>query len=308
MILVDKVHQLFRGCNLILLPSSQETFSFLGWKLRMSVICLCLLDVQTEAAASGGHVPGDPRQVECVMPQHVCSELLKFQEGAWALWLPGAHTWMWCTRDLSRWGFECTSSMACIVLGHLIMFEHILGVHQGPRLKLALSMATHPPPKHPRTQSKPVHFPSLLLLAWSSFTEVSVHMSCLELSWSDHSLFPSEQGLGMKRRRTVPYTGIGILGTQGCCVRALLTAPALLISEKSPCFKCVDGSVQHWHWVCLCTCCEPAAAMAPCPAPHRFYTLFVCFFSFFSFPPGNTLSSPLLFRWRAKGFDLCKIC
>lgn len=92
MILVDKVHQLFRGHNLILLPSSQEMFSFLGWKLRMSVICLCLLDVQREAAASGGHVPGDPRQVECAMPQHVCSELLKFQEGAWALWLPGAHT------------------------------------------------------------------------------------------------------------------------------------------------------------------------------------------------------------------------
>lgn len=91
MILVDKVHQLFKGHNLILLPSSQETFSFLGWKLRMSVICLCLLDVQTEAAASGGRVPGDPRQVECAMLQHACSELLKFQEGAWALWLSGAH-------------------------------------------------------------------------------------------------------------------------------------------------------------------------------------------------------------------------
>lgn len=57
----------------------------------MSVISLCLLDVQTEAATSGGHVPGDPRQVECAMLQHVCSELLEFQEGARALWLPGAH-------------------------------------------------------------------------------------------------------------------------------------------------------------------------------------------------------------------------
>lgn len=81
----------FRGHNLLLFPSSQETLSFLGWKLRMSVICLCLLNVQTEAASSGGRVPGDPWQVECAMLQHVCNELLKFQERAWSLWLPEAH-------------------------------------------------------------------------------------------------------------------------------------------------------------------------------------------------------------------------
>lgn len=92
MILIDKVHQLFWGHDLILLTSSQETLSFLGWKLRMSVICLCLLDVQTETAASGGHVPGDPRQVECTKLQHMCSRLLKFPEGAWTFQLPGAHT------------------------------------------------------------------------------------------------------------------------------------------------------------------------------------------------------------------------
>lgn len=49
MILVDKI---FRGHDLILSPSAQEAFSFLGWKWGTSVICLCLLDVQTEAAAS----------------------------------------------------------------------------------------------------------------------------------------------------------------------------------------------------------------------------------------------------------------
>lgn len=93
----------------------------------MSVICLCLLDVQTEAATSGGHVPGDPRQVECAMLQHMCSELFEFQEGAQALWLPGARA--------------------------------VDVVHRG--------------------------------------------------------LVQSEQGLGMKRSRTVPYAGIGIIGTKG---------------------------------------------------------------------------------------------
>lgn len=29
-------------------------------------------------------MPGDPGQVEGVMPQHVCNELVTFQEGAWA--------------------------------------------------------------------------------------------------------------------------------------------------------------------------------------------------------------------------------
>lgn len=277
MILVDKVHQLFRGHSLILLPSSQEMFSFLGWKLRMSVICLCLLDVQTEAAASGGHVPGDPRQAECAMPQHVCSELLKFQEGAWALWLPGAHT----VDVVHKGHVHATSSMARVVLGCLPMFEHIPGVHQGLWLKLALSMATPPPPKRP--QSRSVHFPSLLLLAWFNFTGASVHLSSLELSWSDHSLFPSEQGLWMKRSRTVPYTGLGILGTQGHRVRALLTAPALLISEKSPVLNVCRWKCRLWHRVCSCTRCEPAAAMDPCPAPRRFYILFAYFLGFFLF-------------------------
>lgn len=256
MILIDKVHQLFQGHNLILLPSSQETLSFLGWKLRMSVICLCLLDVQTEAAASGGHVPGDPRQVECTKLQHTCSELLKFQEGAWALQLPGAHAGCGgCGAQGTRPGeaLSVTSSMAHVVLGCLPVFECIPDLHQGPCLKLALSIATCPPPNHPRTQSKSVHFPSLSLLVWSSFTEASVHMSSLELSWSDHWLFPSEQGLGMKRSRTVPYAGIGITGTKGHCVRPLLTAPALLISEKSLCLKCVyiEVSKSDTGWVCV---------------------------------------------------------
>lgn len=82
MILVDKVHQLLRRHDLVLSPSAQEAFSCLGWKLRPLVICLCLLVVQTEAGASGGHMLRDPRQLECVMLQHMCSELLKFWGGA----------------------------------------------------------------------------------------------------------------------------------------------------------------------------------------------------------------------------------
>lgn len=46
---------------------------------------------------------------------------------------------------------------------------------------------------------------------------------------------------------------------------------------------CVEGSVQLWHWVSLCTWCEPAAAVDPCPAPCRFYILFVYFLGFFLF-------------------------
>lgn len=285
MILIDKVHQLFQGHNLILLPSFQETLSFLGWKLRMSVICLCLLDVQTEAAASGGHVPGDPRQVECTKLQHICSELLKFQEGAWALQLPGAFAGCGgCGAQGTRPGeaLSVTSSMAPVVLGCLTVFECVPDLHQEPCPKLALSIATSPSPNHPRTQSKSIDFPNLLLLTWSSFTEASVRMNYLELSWSDHWLFPNEQGLGMKRSRTVPYTGIGITCTKDPLCETSFDCPSIAYFWKKPVFKmCAHGSVQVWHWVCLCVWCEPAAATEPCPAPRRFYLLFVWFFGFF---------------------------
>lgn len=187
MILVDKVHQLFRGHNLILFPSSQETSSFLGWKLRTSVICLCLLDVQAEAAASGGHVPGDPRQVECVMLQHICSELLKFREGAWALWLSGAHAVDVVHKGTHPGEASCaTSSVARVVLGRLTMCERIPDVHQGPYLKLALSIATHPPPKRPKIQSKYLFlsFPSLLLRCGS----VSQKLQFTWAIWSSAAL------------------------------------------------------------------------------------------------------------------------
>lgn len=47
-----------------------------------------------------------------------------------------------------------TSSMARVMLGHLTMCEHIPELCQGPYLKLALSVATSPPPKLPRIQNK----------------------------------------------------------------------------------------------------------------------------------------------------------
>lgn len=169
-------------------------------------------------------------------------------------WGPGWMWWMWCTRDSARWGFGChqLNGTCCAGLSHHVWM--CPRSSPGPCLKLALSIATCPPPKHPRTQSKSIHFPSLSLLAWSSFTEAPVHMRYLELSWSDHWLFPNEQGLGMKRSRTVPYAGIGITGTKGRCVRPLLTAPALLISEKSLCLKCVYVEVSKSDTGCVCVC------------------------------------------------------
>lgn len=41
------------------------------------------------------------------MLRDVCRELLKFQEGAWALQLAGPAPWMLCTRDSSRQLPEC---------------------------------------------------------------------------------------------------------------------------------------------------------------------------------------------------------
>lgn len=149
----------------------------------------------------------------------------------------GPIQWMWCTRDLSKWGFKCHQFYGTCCAGLSPHVRAYPGCSSGALAQACPFHGYPPPPKRP--QSRSVHFPSLLLLAWYSFTGALVHLSSLELSWSDHSLFPSEQGLWMKRSRTVPYTGLGILGTQGHRVRALLTAPALLISEKSPCFKCV---------------------------------------------------------------------
>lgn len=313
MILIDKVHQLFQGHNLILLSSSQETFSFLGWKLRMSVICLCLLDVQTEAAASGGHVPGDPRQVECTKLQHIRSELLKFQEGAWALQLPGACAGCGGCGAQGTWPGEAlsvTSSMAPVVLGCLTVFECVPDLHQEPCPKLALSIATSPSPNHPRTQSKSIHFPSLLLLTWSSFTEASVCMNYLELSWSDHWLFPNEQGLGMKRSRTVPYAGIGITGTKDPLCETSFDCPSyfIIISEKSLCLKCMHMEVSKSDTGCVCVRGVNQQQPQSPVLPLADFTFCLSGFLGFSFPLGNTLSSPLFFWWRAKGFDLCKIC
>lgn len=71
MMMIDKIHQLFRGHDLILslslTPSAQGGFSFPSWELRTSLISLCLLNVQDGAAASCGYVLGDPRQVECAV-------------------------------------------------------------------------------------------------------------------------------------------------------------------------------------------------------------------------------------------------
>lgn len=70
MILVDKGQTSFLEDTTLFFSHVPKRLSpFLAEKLGTSVICLCLLDVQTEAAASGGRVPGHPRQVECAMLQ-----------------------------------------------------------------------------------------------------------------------------------------------------------------------------------------------------------------------------------------------
>lgn len=242
MILVDKVHPLFRGHNLILLPSSQETFSFLGWTLRMSVICLCLLDVQTEAAASSGHVPGDPRQVECAMLQHVCSELLKFQEGAWALWLSGAHAVDVVHKGLIQVRLQVPPSLwhvSCWAFSPRasVSWSFIRALSQAGPFQLPTHLQNSP---ESRANLCSFHFPSLLLLAWSSFTEASVHVSCLELSRSKHSLSLMSKAWEWREAELFcTMLALASIGTKGPHVRAFLTAPVLLISEKSLCFKCV---------------------------------------------------------------------
>lgn len=143
---------------------------------------MCLLDVQTEAAASGGHVPGDPRQVECAMLQHVCSQLLKISGRClsfMACWGPcgacgarGTHPgdFMSATSCMARvvLGRCCT---AAVVPGHLTIHECIPEFHQGPSVRLALSIATRLTPKTPQIPqqiSVPFVFQSLLLACLDS--------------------------------------------------------------------------------------------------------------------------------------------
>lgn len=136
----------------------------------------------------------------------------------------GLMQWMWCTRNSSRWGFK----------GH-----QLYGTCAGPSHRVwaypeclsgALSQAcpfhSYPPiskasqnPEQICSRSKPL-----------AAGLVQYHRSFCSHELFDHLLFSNEQGLGMKRSRTVPYAGIGIIGTKGCHVRALSAAPALLIS------------------------------------------------------------------------------
>lgn len=89
---------------------------------------------------------------------------------------------------------------------------------------------------------------------------------------------------------------------------AILTAPALLISEKAcvlnvcrgKCPTLALGEFVHVVWT--------SSSRGPLSCPLQILHSVCLFFGVFSFPPGNTLSSPLFFWWRAKGFDLCKIC
>lgn len=137
---------------------------------------------------------------------------------------------------------SATISMACVMLGLLTTCKRILEFHQGP-------VSGWPFPKLPtHLQNSPesranlcsFHFPSLLLLAWSSFTEASVHMSCLELSRSKHSLSLMSKAWEWREAELFhTMLALASIGTKGPHVRAFLTAPALLISEKSLCFKCV---------------------------------------------------------------------
>lgn len=87
--MIVKIHQLFRGRDLILslslTPSAQGGFSLPSWKLGISVISLCLLDVQAGAAASGGYMLEDARQVECAVLQGTSSMFFTIQEGTWYL-------------------------------------------------------------------------------------------------------------------------------------------------------------------------------------------------------------------------------
>lgn len=137
---------------------------------------------------------------------------------------------------------SATSSMARVMLGRLTMCKRILEFHRGP-------VSSWPFPKPPthlqnspesRANLSSFHFPNLLLLAWSSFTEASVHMSYLELSWSKRSLSLMSKAWEWREAELFRTTLVlASIGTKGHHVRALLTAPALLISEKSLCFRCV---------------------------------------------------------------------
>lgn len=86
-----------------LLPLRPKEVSLFSWELGTSVISLCLLDVQAGAAASGGFVLGDTRQVECAVLQGMCSKFPTFQEGAWCLtacWDTCSRCgWCWWKRD-----------------------------------------------------------------------------------------------------------------------------------------------------------------------------------------------------------------
>lgn len=96
-----------------------------------------------------------PDRLNVQMLQHVCSELLKFQEGAWALWLPGAHAVNVVYKGLVQmrlrvppalWHVLCWAFSPCSSVC-------ILDVHQGPYLMLALSIATHSPPNAPQLRA-----------------------------------------------------------------------------------------------------------------------------------------------------------
>lgn len=162
--MVVKIHQLFRGRDLILslslTPSAQGGFSLPSWKLGISVISLCLLDVQAGAAASGGYMQEDARQVECAVLQGTSSMFFTIQEGTWYLAACCDVQHMWLVEEgLCPSGFR--SATSCRTHGAELLWRcscdagpchHAyvsLGVLSGP-------LSSLPNPTLPAFHSKPL--------------------------------------------------------------------------------------------------------------------------------------------------------